>query len=117
LRIQLRYEQLPAKYGPVAVGLAGNQSGTAPLDEARKDSGQERSLEAMCRRSFSTQSVSHCGLRTTCYSPNTQSTVALDWSRSSGLRRTLASELLMAPFGRTQHTPEAIATYCLPFTA
>jgi len=52
-----------------------------------------------------------------CYNPNTQSTVALDWSRSSGLRRTLASELLMAPLGRTQHTPEAIATYCLPFTA
>src|SRR5260370_629710 len=36
--------------GTVAVGLAGNESWPAPLDVGRKDSRQQRSLEAMWRR-------------------------------------------------------------------
>src|SRR5260370_6717239 len=38
---------LRPRRGTVAVGLACNLIGGSPLDEGRKDSGQERSLEAM----------------------------------------------------------------------
>jgi hypothetical protein len=54
---------------------------------------------------------------TRAYSPKTYRTVAFDCSRNSGVRLMLESELLICPDGRTQHTPEAMAMYCLPFTA
>jgi hypothetical protein len=55
--------------------------------------------------------------RCAAYNPNTYSTVAFDWFCSSGFRLTPLSELLICPEGRTQHTPDAIAMYCRPFTA
>ena len=41
--------------------------------------------------------------------------VAFDWLRRSGVRLTVPNEFVDRP-PREQHTPEAIAIYCLPFT-
>jgi hypothetical protein len=52
------------------------------------------------------------------YSPNTHSTGALPCIRSSGVRATRPRLLRgSGPPRPSQHRPEAMAMYCLPFTA